>query len=431
MMIDKLQALFDTISAKVENNPTPFSRYIQLFFAILSVRLALEFFSNQRLFSLSDVIHIGLWFTFIVMAFLIQLHLFSGEKILKIAKLVITFFTIALSAPIIDLLIFRGQGAKMNYLSLNTWESVVWSYFTIGGSSLNQGATPGIRVEIILLLIACFNYVYFKRRSIFYSILSVLSIYTVLFLSGAIPAILGMIVNTFHLQYQHDDQSTLLLLLSLDLFLLMVAFMRYSPTIFFKILKSTPWGALCLAFIHFGIGVNLALKNYPNNWHLTPTTLFWFPLLLGLILCFAAIKGVQNRQNQYIETPHRYYSISNTLLLLILIMGISISTKTFFVVALTWGLLYFLYESPLNLKKIPLLRNILEGMVFIAAALVGFSTFGAPMIGFPSTLLLYLLMSAIIGSLLIDVLKIGFKHQQYLLLCLSSVYILIFLFFIL
>lgn len=43
-MLQKFQALFEKIATQVENNPTPFSRYIQLFFAILVVRLTLEFF---------------------------------------------------------------------------------------------------------------------------------------------------------------------------------------------------------------------------------------------------------------------------------------------------------------------------------------------------------------------------------------------------
>jgi hypothetical protein len=280
-MLQKLQALFEKIATQVENNSTPFARYIQLFFAILVVRLTLEFFSGNRLFTLADILHIGLWFTFIVLAFLLQLHLFSGEKILKIAKLAITFFTIALSAPIIDLLIYGGQGVKMNYLSLNSWSAVGWSYITIGGSSLSRGATPGIRIEIILLLIACFNYVRTKRKSVIAGITAAFSIYTVLFLSGAIPVILGFIVKVFHLQYEADDQSTVLLLLSLDMLLLMIAFARYSPGKVFIIVKSAPRVAVTSAIVYAGTGAWLAMTHYPDNWKLTPTTLFWFPLLAG------------------------------------------------------------------------------------------------------------------------------------------------------
>ncbi|MCA0239203.1 MAG: hypothetical protein LCH81_22710 [Bacteroidetes bacterium] len=394
-----IQALFERISAQVENNPTPFVRYLQLFFAILTLRLTLEFFSSQRLFTLDDILHIGLWFMFIVLAFLLQLHFFSGEKILRISKLVITFFSIALTAPIIDMLIFQGKGAKMNYLSLHTWEQVVYSYCTVGGASFSRGATPGIRVEIILLLMACFNYVYLKRKSVFWSILSVWSIYTVLFISGAIPTLLGILVSTFHLQYQPDDQSTLLLLLTANLFLLLIAVQRYSPTRFSQIWRSVPWISMWMALLYGGVGAYLALHLYPDNWKLTPTTLFWFPLLSGLFVCFSAIRGVQNWQDPTLSTG-KYHLITNTILLLILIIGLAISPKTFFMAALAWSILFFLNEPPLQFQKIIILRNILEGMLLLAAALLGFVTFGAPMIGFPSLWLFGLLGIAIVFSVL-------------------------------
>ena len=394
-----LQALFERISAQVENNPTPFVRYLQLFFAILTLRLTLEFFSSQRLFTLGDILHIGLWFIFIVLAFLLQLHFFSGEKILRISKLVITFFSIALTAPIIDMLIFQGKGAKMNYLSLHTWEQVVYSYCTVGGASFSRGATPGIRVEIILLLMACFNYVYLKRKSVFWSILSVWSIYTVLFISGAIPALLGILVSTFHLQYQPDDQSTLLLLLTVNLFLLLIAVQRYSPMRFSQIWRSVPWISMLMALVYGGVGAYLALHLYTDNWKLTPTTLFWFPLLSGLFVCFSAIRGVQNWQDPTLTTG-KYHLITNTILLLILMISLAISPKTFFMAALAWSILFFLNEPPLQFRKIIILRNILEGMWLLAAALLGFVTFGAPMIGFPSIWLFGLLGIGIVWSVL-------------------------------
>ena len=400
-MWKKLQTLFERISSQVENNPTPFVRYVLLFFAILSLRLTLEFFSSQRLFTLGDVLHIGLWFIFIVLAFLLQLHFFSGENIIRISKLVITFFSIALTAPILDLLIFQGKGSKMNYLSLHNWEQVVYSYFTIGGASFSRGATPGIRVEIILLLIACWNYIYIKRKNIVRSMLSVWSIYTVLFISGAVPALLGILVNTFHLQYQHDDQSTLLLLLTVNLFLLLIAFQRYSPQRFLQLWKAVPWAAMCVALLYGGVGTYLALYLYTENWKLTPTTLFWFPLLFGLFLCFAALRGVQNWRDSTL-TVEKHHLITNTILLLILIIGLAISPKTFFIAILAWGLLFFLNESPLYFRNIPVLRNILEGMLLLAAALLGFVTFGAPMIGFPAFWLFSLLAVAILLSVLTE-----------------------------
>ncbi len=401
-MLKKIQGVFVKTVDHVENQQAPFTRYYFLFAAILAVRLALEFFSSHRLFTMDDILHIGLWFIFIVLAFLVQLHLFSGEKILKVAKLVIVFFSIALTAPIIDLIITGGVGAKMNYLSLHSLKDVAWSYITVGGSSLSRGATPGIRIEIALLVIASFNYVRTKKNSIFKGIVAAVSIYTILFLSGAVPLLLGYIVNTFHLQYQPDDQSTVLLLLMFDIFLLCIAFFRHSPSCIYKIFRTVPWPGVALAILLACIGAYLSLKNYPGNWILTPTTLFWFPLLLAWCVFFAAYAGVQKLQRGEADI-NRYNFIKNGLVLLLLIVSCMLSAKIFFSTALLWGLLFLLYEPPLELKKIPVLCNVVEAMILTAAAFAGFCIFNAPMIGFPVIWILIILTAGFTGSFIITV----------------------------
>jgi hypothetical protein len=400
-MLKKIQELFVKTVEHVENQQTPFTRYYFLFAAILAVRLALEFFSSRRLFTIDDILHIGLWFIFIVLAFLVQLHLFSGEKIIKVAKLVIVFFSIALTAPVIDLIITGGVGAKMNYLSLHSWKDAAWSYITVGGSSLSRGATPGIRIEIALLVIASFNYVRTKKNSMLQGIIAAISIYTVLFLSGAVPLLLGYIVNRFHLQYQPDDQSTVLLLLMLDIFLLCIAFFRHSPLYIYKILGAAPWIFIVIALLLACFGASLSLQNYPGNWILTPTTLFWFPLLLAWSVFFAGYAGAQKLQSRATDKS-QYSLIKNGLILLLLIVCCMLSDKIFFITALLWGLLFLLNEAPLELKKIPVLINLLEAMILLAAAFAGFCTFNAPMIGFPAKWILIILAAGFTGSIIIS-----------------------------
>lgn len=394
-MLKKVQDIFVRTVNFVENRPVPFVRYYFLFAAILAVRLALEFFSSRRLFTLDDILHIGLWFIFIVLAFLIQLHLFSGEKIMKVAKLVIVFFSIALTAPIIDLIVTGGVGAKMNYLSLHSWKDVAWSYVTIGGSSLSRGATPGIRIEIALLVIASFNYVRTKQNSILKGIIAAISIYTILFMSGAVPLLLGYIVSTFHLQYQPGDQSTVLLLLSLDIFLLLLAMFRHAPSQGLGMLKKVPWGGFIVALCCAAIGIFLALKNYPGNWQLTPTTLFWFPLLAMMVICFAGYTALQHPGSKSLQPV----AILNGLLLLIVVISCMISAKTFFTSILTWAVLFLLHDPVLALKRVPILRNLLNALVLLSVAFIGFCSFGAPMIGFPSTWLFVLFATAFVGGM--------------------------------
>ncbi len=401
-MLQKIQSLFMRLVRHVEEHPAPLRRYFQLFFAILALRLSLEFFSSHRLFSLADVLHIGLWFLFIVLAFLVQLRLFSGESIVKVTKLVVVGFTIALTAPIIDLLVSGGVGAKMNYLALNSWSQVLYAYVTLGGPSMSRGATLGIRIEIILLVLASFNYVRTKRGSVWWGIAASLSIYMVLFLSGAVPRLLGMLVDVWPLQYGPEDNSTALLLLTLNVGLLAIALILYAPTLAWRVLRAVPWATVAIGVCHAFIGAGLAMRAYPGAWVLDPTSLFWFPLLLALLLCMALLVGLQRLQIGGGMASQSAEKGRNFLIALGLGLGVAISVRVAFVVAVIWGILFLLNEAPLNLRRAPLLRNLLEAMALVAVALLGFSAFGGPMVGFPTKWLLALLLLQTFGGLFTD-----------------------------
>lgn len=379
----KFQAFFKQIVAKIEDYPLPLKRYLLLFLAILAIRLCLEFFANNRLFRFEDVLHIGLWFIFIVGAFMLQLHAFSKVKIEQIVKLVVCCFSIALTAPIIDLLISQGKFSKMNYLSINSYADIAWSYVTIGGASLNRGATIGIRIEIVLLVLASFNYIYLKTRSVLRTIIGTLSIYTVLFLSGTIPFFMGKINELLHLTYSTNDQSSVYLLFTLDLLIFLIIAYRYNR-------KLIPFAFSTLSFVRtisalslVVIGAYLARKNYPTNWLLDPTTLYYFPLLVILLaLLFAYEK--YGRSNQHLSDQ---FTIQNGILLLLFCTSACISFYTSFAVMLSWSLLFILYEKPLLFSSIPVLAALFRSFLMVTYLFIGYLTFGAPMVGIDSFVL--------------------------------------------
>ena len=151
----------------------------------------------------------------------------------------------------------------------------------------------------------------------------------------------------------------------------------------------------------------MALKNYPGNWQLTPTTLFWFPLLLMLSVCFAAYAGLYNEASKE-NKDQQPVKIMNGLLLIILVISCMIGHKTFFTVLLAWAILFLLNDPALELKRIAVLRNLLHSLFSLAAAFTGFCTFGAPMIGFPATWLFVLLTGVFIGGMFSE---LGLKNN--------------------
>lgn len=376
--MQKIQSFFKQTVAKIEDYPLPLKRYLLLFIAILSLRLCLEFFANHRLFQADDVMHIGLWFLFIVQAFMLQLHLFSKANVEQIVKLVVCCFSIALTAPIIDLLVSQGKFSKMNYLSVNSFSDIAWSYITIGGASLSRGATLGIRIEIVLLVIASFNYVYLKTGNIWRALAGTLSIYTVLFLSGAIPYFLGKINTAFNLTYGANDQSSSYLLFTLDIALFLFLVYRYNrKMISFKFDFSMIFriiGSIGLVVL----GAYLARTAYPTNWMLDPTTLYYFPLLAILLLILFVY---ENYGKQHLKSETTDFTLQNGILLVLVCISSCISFHTLFAVLFTWGMLFFLYEKPLRFINIPYLSPLLQAGLMFGYLLIGFMGFGAPMIG--------------------------------------------------
>jgi hypothetical protein len=384
-MFQQFQTFFKRVALGLEQNTLPLHRYLLLFMAILSIRLCLEFFANQRLFRLEDALHISLWFAFIVLAFMLQLHLFSKEKVENIMKLVICCFSIALTAPLIDLIVSQGKLSKMNYLSIQSSSDFLKSYLTIGGASLSRGATLGIRIEIVLLIFASFNYVYIKTASILRALIGTFSIYTVLFLSGAIPYFLSMLNASIGISYGTNDQSSIYLLFTLDVLLILTLLFRHAKNNKILQFHFTTFLRLLVGIFPIVLGVYFARTAYPNNWQLDPTTIYYFPLLLLLItVLFAYENLVKHHENSSFLQRNTYF-------VFIVLIASCISFSTFFAGMIIWSCSFLLYEAPLYLNKILILKWLLTSFQLLGYLLLGFMTFGAPMIGINSILVFSLL----------------------------------------
>jgi hypothetical protein len=384
----RFQLFFKNTSERIENYPLALPKYIALFIALLSIRLCLEFFANHRLFNADDVLHIGLWFIFIILAFVLQLQYFSKTSIDKIIKLVVCCFSIALSAPIIDLIVSQGKFSKMNYLSINSTSDFIKAYFSIGGASLSRGATIGIRIEIILLVLASFNYIYIRTNNLIRAILGTTSVYTVLFLTGVIPLFIGQLNAFFGLTYGQNDQSSIYLLFTLDLFLVMILLLKLKP----DVIKTHLNWSFIIQFFSIGIplliGSFLARFYYPLNWTLNPTTLYFIPLLI--ILTFLLAIYTENIHKMMIHRKRQRYQ--NSLIVLLFSISALLSFQTLFALFLVWSINFVLYEKPCEFYKYKRFSSILKSFLTLAIIMLGFISFGAPMVGFNKLHIFFILI---------------------------------------
>ncbi|MBL0028314.1 MAG: hypothetical protein IPO95_04245 [Rhodanobacteraceae bacterium] len=383
---------FRKTAERIERIDAPFPRFVTLFFALLGIRLCLEFFSSQRLYSSDDVIHIGLWFSFVVLAFMSLLQMATGESMLRTARLAIVCYVFSWSAPIIDLLVHRSIPARMNYIAINSWSDFVQAYLTFGGPSLMRGATLGIRIEIACLVIACFLYVHGKCGSVLRATLAALAIYSMLFATGAIPYLLGLAIGAFGLRYGANDQSTVLLLYCLDAGLLSHVLLRQQPDLWRRVRAQVRLLAVVGAAAAFAYGGRLAHAAYPDNVVLNPTTLFWALMLPWMIVAFVVWLGLVRADDP------RTGALRVGLWVVIGAGALLIGDRFAFALQIVFASCWLWQVALSPWRDRPWVAAIGYAVVVLAAALAGFQCFGGPMIGFPpNALWLWPLVAAVLA----------------------------------
>lgn len=103
---------------------------------------------------------------------------------------------IIISAPLFDLTLSGGKGYCMSYLGDHGW-FLVKDFFTYFGPAAACGITPGIRFEIILVLIGIGMFVYRMTRSFWKTVFGVVGSYVILFVNLAASGIIVTISEGF------------------------------------------------------------------------------------------------------------------------------------------------------------------------------------------------------------------------------------------
>ncbi len=166
-----------------------------LIFTTTLVRVFLEFFSNPDMGMV-----IGPWYGFlqyflffttmalgigVILGFIIQ------EPIKKWVFVVSKSLPIIFLAPIIDLIISRGSGLCMAYLG-SSGLYLVRDFFMFGGPLGTCGISIGMRIEVLIILMAIGLIIWNKTKKLFLVLVGIFFTYLFIFLNAAIPGIFGI-----------------------------------------------------------------------------------------------------------------------------------------------------------------------------------------------------------------------------------------------
>lgn len=366
------------------------------------------------------------------------------------AKLILFGLPIIWLAPILDFILSWGRGIKMAYL-FNGPSELFYNFFTY--FSFPGGATPGIQIEVLIILFSIGYYVWIKRGSIGRAVGAVLFSYVLIFALFSLPSFIYLpsalstpnsshsslavqnyiekavsesliTENTIHGTLVAKTYSRVFELgfnkfISQFLYLLSIVFLgvwlwRTKKEKFMAILKNSRPERLLffLALIGVGVAVAGAVGNIGNfNWVDVVGA-----LCLVISFCSAFIYAVHVNDEEDVlidEVSNSSRPIiagsvtkeemrdSGLIWLVVSLFGAYLVGYYIFFMNLVFHSAYYIYSaSPLRLKRVPILSSFLIAIASLSAVMAGFFWIADDKIfnKFPATLIVGVLVMMTIAS---------------------------------
>jgi 4-hydroxybenzoate polyprenyltransferase len=402
------------IIGRIEDSNAPFAYFIMTFLFATTLRNFLEFFSDTDSdLLLSYYFHYDVSYIFLALLIIIFIYFMTKTEVVKIAKLVLTSFVILNLAMIFDLIISKGKGFNISYMLPGVHDNIIQRFFTFFGSFTEMGISPGIRIEVAMVLIGILLYFFIKFSShekskesrhptfnpMLKSILCTFITYFIIFVYLAMPILINFIFRAVGLRFDYSDGLlTNIYLAGIFVLGLALAFIKDRKLILAIIMDARPLRSLAYLIL-IAFGVLLGLKYGNGSFQLTAEVILNFLLIaISAILAWVYsvmtnnltdydIDAVCNKQRPTVAGKieiKKYNAVSWLVLVLALVYPASIGFEAFFLILLFIGL-YFMYSMPpLRLKRVPLLSKLIIAMNALVLAMLGFFLVNDTLRGFPS-----------------------------------------------
>jgi len=275
--------------------------FLTLFSIILTRNIIESAFEGKQLLGFSPIIshsfymifvHFPLFYISIFAWILLVFRFLTKEDTVKIVKVLLMGMTVIIIAPLIDIIVSKGSGYKLTYLTGPASITEIHKFFYLTKDFLQ--ASWGQRAEILLVLLGSFIYVFVKTKNYFKSIIAPIIIYLVIFIHGilpntiaAIPSYLGFknltpaaILGSGILPIDSQNYSVIFCI-SIISASLMIALISKNTTI--KEIFNLKASLISLAAISLGIfyGLFLIFRYYPL---LLINPIFYLSVLLSILI---------------------------------------------------------------------------------------------------------------------------------------------------
>jgi 4-hydroxybenzoate polyprenyltransferase len=431
MMMSYLKAIAqipEKIIDAFENEQVSLSYYGIAFLFAMTWRNFFESYSQRRANYLDmldltrlnqAVLHFYLSYIVLALAIMALLSYVTRVPLASTARVVLASFILLPLAPLLDLLLTRGQGIDIFYLDPHDHLPLLKLYFSY--SSQFEGASLGQKIEIALGLIGCFSYFRIKKLNLLYSLFYTWVVYSIIFAVGASPYLIQGILASLGFVYTYSS-LTMIRFYAITLFALLgILAYLISPRIFKTLCKDMRWLRMMHYELMLLLGVTLALTNNTLSLeiqlHSPPDTLINIALC-AISIFFAGLfsiitNNLADIDIDQISNPHRpltaglikknhYTHIGYLALVLSFFYALLVNIKAAMLIGVTMSSYFFYSMPPFRFKRILLLSKSLIALNSIALVMLGYLLIQHTLNGFPNVLFFIFLIGYTCSANFID-----------------------------
>lgn len=168
--------------------------FLALFSIIITRNILESSFEGNQILGFSVIpshsffmifVHFPLFYMSLFTWILLVFKLLTKENTIKIAKTMIVGMTVIIIAPLIDIIVSKGSGYKLTYLTGPETITEIHKFFYFTKDLLQ--ASWGQRLEISLVIIGSFFYVFIKTKNFSKSIITPIIVYLIIFIHSVLP----------------------------------------------------------------------------------------------------------------------------------------------------------------------------------------------------------------------------------------------------
>jgi 4-hydroxybenzoate polyprenyltransferase len=184
--LDQLGGFFDRLSS----DKIPFCYVILTFFAAAVLRTFAEHVflaSVPPVFWGEDLAHYTLSYVALALTLILFLHAVAGDPIMRAARIVLPGFILLNTVPLIDRLLGVQDVHHIAYFLSDSSADLLVSFLTFFGPLQAWGVTPGMRVEIAVVMCVIGLYIFHRTRLIQRAVTGAFLFYVLIFSYVATP----------------------------------------------------------------------------------------------------------------------------------------------------------------------------------------------------------------------------------------------------